>query len=115
MVKTVSEIMTAPVEYIDGDQTLVADRDGTWFERAACRDVDRTLFFEAERESSTRRDRRVRAAKSVCAQCPVRRECLSFALAVPERYGIWGGMTAWERKLIRRRKGPSRRSDRRGP
>lgn len=39
----------------------------------------------------------VRAAKSVCYLCPVRRECLEYALAAGERWGVWGGLTTPER------------------
>jgi WhiB family redox-sensing transcriptional regulator len=93
------------------------NRGETWFTRAACRTADRRLFFEPEGESPKRRDKRIRAAKAVCAGCPVRRECLSFALSIPERYGIWGGFTSRERAVLKRRgtPGPSRRADRRGP
>jgi hypothetical protein len=42
----------------------------------------------------------VAVAKSVCAGCPVRRECLSEALArIP--YGIAGGLTEHERRALR--------------
>lgn len=40
-------------------------------------------------------------AKAVCATCPVRPECLAHALAWPERYFIWGGTTARERRRMR--------------
>lgn len=94
-----------------------SSRGDTWFTRAACRAADRRLFFEPEGEAPKRRDRRIRAAKAVCAECPVRRECLSFALSMHERYGIWGGFTSRERATLKRRgaAGPARRTDRRGP
>lgn len=93
------------------------DRGETWFTHAACREADRRLFFEPEGEAAAPRARRVRQAKAVCAECPVRRECLLFALAKPERYGIWGGFTARERATMKRRRlaRPSWRADRRGP
>lgn len=94
---------------------LEPHRDESWFEQAACRTQDRRLFFEGDRESTARRDRREQAAKAVCAVCPVRRECLSYALSIPERYGIWGGLNSRERAHVGHRKAPSRRTDRRGP
>ena len=99
------------------DPGLESNRDETWYTQAACRDVDRRLFFEPEGEGAQPRARRVRAAKAVCAECPVRHECLKFALSAPEHYGIWGGLTARERATLRRRRppGPSRRTDRHGP
>ncbi|MEY9854770.1 WhiB family redox-sensing transcriptional regulator [Catenulispora sp. GAS73] len=93
---------------------LATNRDAGWQERAACRTTDQGLFFEPEHERQDVRDRRTRAAKAVCATCPVRRECLLYALSTPERYGIWGGLTAKERGRIRRQR-PAGRTDRRGP
>lgn len=44
---------------------------------------------------------RERRAKSVCASCPVRNECLEHAISLDERYGIWGGLNQEERRLLR--------------
>lgn len=41
--------------------------------------------------------RRIQKAKAVCAVCPVRRECLAYAIRTDQRSGIWGGMTFRER------------------
>ncbi|GAB3219306.1 hypothetical protein GCM10027447_01860 [Glycomyces halotolerans] len=38
------------------------------------------------------------AAKRVCALCPVKDDCLDVALTYGEDYGIWGGLTAAERR-----------------
>lgn len=43
-------------------------------------------------------------AISICRQCPVRQECLSYALR-NEGFGIWGGMTEREREVERRKRG----------
>jgi WhiB family redox-sensing transcriptional regulator len=43
-----------------------------------------------------------REAKAVCATCPIRRECLAWALAHNEEHGIWGSTTARERARIRK-------------
>ena len=49
---------------------------------------------------------RVEAARAlaVCAACPVRAECLEYALDAREAYGIWGGMTELERRALLRRR-----------
>ena len=52
-------------------------------------------FFPARGES-------VREAKAVCAQCPVRRECLEFALRLKVAHGVWGGLSERERRTLRR-------------
>ena len=41
-------------------------------------------------------------AKAVCAQCPVSRQCLDFALHNDETLGVWGGTTPRGRRLLRR-------------
>jgi WhiB family transcriptional regulator, redox-sensing transcriptional regulator len=42
-------------------------------------------------------------AKSICRQCPVRRECLAYAMDGPVDHGIWGGLTERERRRFRRK------------
>jgi WhiB family redox-sensing transcriptional regulator len=46
------------------------------------------------------RARRERLAKSICSSCPVRQECLEYALSIPEPHGIWGGMNESERRRL---------------
>ncbi|HJR18350.1 MAG TPA: WhiB family transcriptional regulator, partial [Actinomycetota bacterium] len=41
-------------------------------------------------------------AKRICAQCAVRDECLDYALANDERFGIWGGLSERERRRVKR-------------
>lgn len=44
-----------------------------------------------------------RAARKLCAGCPVKVECATYALAVPGLEGVWGGMSAAERRQIQKR------------
>jgi WhiB family transcriptional regulator, redox-sensing transcriptional regulator len=37
-------------------------------------------------------------ARQVCAQCPVRQQCLEFAVSNRIVYGVWGGLTGPERR-----------------
>jgi WhiB family redox-sensing transcriptional regulator len=75
----------------------------TWNMRAACRGESASLFMPAiALQSAPGNARRVKHAKRVCAQCPVRRECLDYALRVDEQLGIWGGLDAAERRALRR-------------
>ena len=53
-----------------------------WQERALCAQTDPEAFFP-EKGGSTRE------AKRVCLSCEVRGECLEYALAHDERFGIW--------------------------
>jgi WhiB family transcriptional regulator, redox-sensing transcriptional regulator len=63
----------------------------------ACRGADPDLFFPDRGES-------LEPAKAVCAECVVRDECLEFALAAGERFGVWGGTSERERRRIRRQR-----------
>lgn len=69
----------------------------SWQADALCPQVGFDLFF-VEIGGSTRE------AKRVCAMCPVRDQCLEYALANDERHGIWGGLAAHERQAILRRR-----------
>jgi len=77
------------------------DEDIDWQTRAACRGADANLFFApTQTETKEERIEREAQAKSVCAQCPVREQCLTFALTTRESHGIWGGMTETERRHV---------------
>lgn len=39
-------------------------------------------------------------AKAICAGCPVRKECLDYALENEMEYGIWGGTSPTERRRM---------------
>lgn len=85
--------LASVVDIFDG-----ADDDGplAWQERALCAQTDPEAFFP-EKGGSTRE------AKKVCASCDVRSECLDYALANDERFGIWGGLSERERRKLKRR------------
>jgi WhiB family redox-sensing transcriptional regulator len=77
--------------------------DTTWQDRALCFGDEPDLYYPegdsfaeippAPEVVQARAD----AAKDVCSRCPVRAECLAFALANGEEFGVWGGMEPDER------------------
>ena len=69
-----------------------------WQERALCAQTDPEAFFP-EKGGSTR------DAKRICTSCEVRSQCLEYALANDERFGIWGGLSERERRKLRKRAG----------
>ncbi|MHA6631886.1 WhiB family transcriptional regulator [Pseudonocardia sichuanensis] len=72
-----------------------------WRDRAACRGTDPEVFFPAAQAGPALAEQ-VGRAKAVCARCPVRPQCLEFALrALPE--GVAGGLTPDERRAHARR------------
>ncbi|MGV9267306.1 WhiB family transcriptional regulator [Kitasatospora sp. NPDC003701] len=79
------------------------DHRWNWQLDGACRSADSGLFFHPVGERGEAHDSRESAAKAVCAGCPVRRECLRYALEAHERYGVWGGLGENERLRLGRR------------
>ena len=75
-----------------------------WQAAAACRGKEVLLFFGPDGERQPEREIRERKAKTVCASCPVRSECLTYAISRPEKYGTWGGLNEEERASERRRR-----------
>jgi WhiB family redox-sensing transcriptional regulator len=69
-----------------------------WWQAAACRTADPDIFFPVSAHGPGRED--TARAKAVCARCPVRRQCLQFALATHQVHGVWGGTTEEERRLL---------------
>jgi len=80
-----------------------------WQLSGLCRETDSAVFFHPERERGAAHAAREAAAKRVCTRCPVLEQCRSHALTVQEPYGIWGGMSEIERRLLVR---ASRRASR---
>ena len=72
-----------------------ADSALAWQADALCAQTDPEAFFP-EKGGSTRE------AKKICTGCEVKAECLEYALANDERFGIWGGLSERERRRIKR-------------
>ncbi|MEV6651238.1 WhiB family transcriptional regulator [Streptomyces sp. NPDC051219] len=73
---------------------------GPWHSEAVCRRDEAGLFFAPSKEPTAARLSREEAAKRVCARCPVMVDCREHALLQPEPYGVWGGLTAAERRVV---------------
>lgn len=74
-------------------ELLELDRD-QWRKDARCATTPfPEVFFEEAMEH---------IARKICLQCPVRAECLKFALRNREPCGVWGGFTTREREAILR-------------
>lgn len=74
--------------------------DTTWREHANCRYLRPELFFPAGTTGAAADE--IMGAKSVCASCEVRENCLQFAFETNQEAGIWGGTTEDERRKLRR-------------
>ena len=64
---------------------------------AACADASLALFYPPPTQG--RAPWEPDEAREICARCPVIDECLTFAYATGERYGVWGGQTPAERGM----------------
>lgn len=109
---TVTALVPRPAEAPALDDALVPDTwqpvpgvvmepvegELAWQADALCAQTDPEAFFP-EKGGSTR------DAKRVCAACTVRAECLDYAMANDERFGIWGGLSERERRRLRRERG----------
>lgn len=73
-----------------------------WQRRAACKDEDPELFFVVGHETSPANEAQIAAAKRVCFGCPVRVDCLEFALEHGLGDGVFGGMSADERRKLKK-------------
>jgi WhiB family transcriptional regulator, redox-sensing transcriptional regulator len=71
-------------------------RGEDWRSAAACQDADPDLFFPVS--GSGKSLEQIESAKAICATCPVRPDCLAFALRIGQADGIWGGLTEEERR-----------------
>jgi WhiB family transcriptional regulator, redox-sensing transcriptional regulator len=72
-----------------------------WRHEAACVGHDPDLWFPAGETGPAAEQ--IRYAKRVCGSCPVREECLEYAIVTNQVSGVWGGLTEEERRPVRRR------------
>lgn len=69
-----------------------------WMRDAACKGMDPALFFVEGAGPAKNK------AVAVCARCPVRTECLEYAIELGEQHGIWGGVGRDIRNRVRRQR-----------
>lgn len=70
-----------------------------WTQQARCSKTSASVMFPHDGDAAG-----IEYAKSLCAECPVRAQCLADALEHGEQWGIWGGLTTNERKKLNRRR-----------
>jgi WhiB family redox-sensing transcriptional regulator len=72
---------------------MIQDQD--WRAHGSCSQGDPNLWFAVGALEHKR-------AKSICRRCPVKTECLAYAMDTPIDHGVWGGLTERERRRYRR-------------
>ena len=85
-------------------RTAFKTPDWTWQDSAECRGENLALFFGPDGERQPERELREEIAKEICGWCPVRAQCLDYAVSRPEKYGVYGGLNEEERAAERRRR-----------
>lgn len=77
--------MTAPLKHFDPD----------WRKHAACRGESPSVFFFEDTSPNHQ-------ARRLCITCPVRLDCLEYAVDAEKDWGVWAGVTARVRLTLRR-------------
>lgn len=82
-------------ELIDIDAIVAEVADATWMSEALCAQIDAEPFFPESGGTP-------HLGKKLCATgCPVKDQCLEWALATDQRYGVWGGLSESERRALK--------------
>ena len=78
-----------------------------WARHAACKDLEPE---DADKMFFPERGGKGNAGRALCRRCPVAEQCLELALTEGEAFGIWGGTSERERRVLRReREAPRKR------
>ncbi|HET9729679.1 MAG TPA: WhiB family transcriptional regulator [Acidimicrobiia bacterium] len=81
----------------DLTETLQPPEEHEWMLEGLCRGANPAAFFPSDGLG-------VEAAQRICTVCPVRAECLEYALVNRIEHGVWGGASERERRRILRRR-----------
>ena len=84
--------------------------DRSWMADGACRGKPAEMFFPAVDERNAKGVELYGIARRVCARCPVKDQCLEYALTNREVLGMWGGATPSERRAIAATRAARRRA-----
>ena len=78
-----------------------------WQSRGLCVGKDPLLWYPeiGDRAARSQIDRAI----TICQHCPVQRTCLEYAMTRNEKFGVWGGLTATERRTLRQRRAQLRK------
>jgi WhiB family transcriptional regulator, redox-sensing transcriptional regulator len=82
-------------EHESQQEDLGADLASPWMLHARCRDLPPAVFFPSDGVG-------VEVARRYCAECPVKMQCLEYALEHGIDHGVWGGASERERRRIAR-------------
>ena len=98
MQATTGELPHMPKPHVAKGRTVMTQADQDWRSQSACLSADPELFFPLSSMGPSLGQ--LAEAKKVCGRCPVRTECLEFALSTHQVHGVWGGTSEDERKRL---------------
>jgi len=64
--------------------------------RVPCEDAPE-IFFPEDFPEKQLRELSIATAKRLCNQCPIKRDCLEYAIETDQRFGVWAGTTSADR------------------
>ena len=76
------------------------------WDKANCKGISTDLFY-LEEELLKKKQLTISYVRRVCFSCPIRRECYQHGYK-KERWGMFGGVTSWERNEIAKKDYDSR-------
>lgn len=85
-----------------------APADTSWMANGNCANKAPDFFFPSDGVG-------VELARHVCATCPVKTQCLEYALENRIDHGVWGGTSERERRRILKRRSAERRAAAQAP
>lgn len=77
----------------------------TWMSNARCSSTDPELFFPTRKKGNEQGNMdNTSIAQEICNDCPVKLQCLAYAMAYEKergrRYGIYGGLGPDQRRKL---------------
>lgn len=86
-----------------GDIGVSTEAPDRWQDQAACAGHDPDIWFRGRGGS-------IEEAREICWGCPVRTDCLQYALDNREIFGVWGGLSEKQRRRIRSKRRAERQA-----
>lgn len=83
--------------------TQIRDAELSWKKDALCRNMPPNFFYPVGQSRAA--EAQTEQAQRVCHECPVKDECLEYAVTNNERHGVWGGESEKSRMTIMRQRG----------
>lgn len=91
--------MSFPNSFFSSQEESVRKNIRYWTQDASClrEHINVDSFFDPE-DSNLKK-----LSRSICASCPVQKQCLYTALILQEDHGLWGGLTPKQRRIFLKR------------